>query len=63
MCSYSRMLVKKNDKISIFACTLVDDDDYFDFGADLSEAMATDAILKHHRCFDCFSCGVACGEL
>ncbi len=63
MCSYSRMLVKKNGKMSLFACTLVDDDDFFDFGDDLPQALATDAILKHHRCFDCFSCGVACGEL
>jgi len=63
MCSYSRMLVKKNSKMSLFACTLVDDDDFFDFGDDFTQALTTDAILKHHRCFDCFSCGVACGEL
>ncbi|MCF6174777.1 MAG: radical SAM protein [Victivallaceae bacterium] len=63
MCSYSRMLLKQHDQMTIFACTLVDDDDFFDFGSDLKQAMATDAVLKHHRCFDCFSCGVACGEL
>jgi sulfatase maturation enzyme AslB (radical SAM superfamily) len=62
MCSYSRMLLKKNGMMRIFACTLVDDDDFFDFGMDLKQAMATDAVLKHHRCFACFSCGVACGE-
>jgi hypothetical protein len=61
MCNHSRMLLKQDGKMKIFACTLVDDDDFFNLGADLQSAIEQDVVLKHHRCWVCFSCGVDCG--
>lgn len=61
MCAYSKMALTKNGKIAIYACTLVDDDDFYDLGSTLEEAMSKRVILKHKRCFSCFSSGVSCG--
>lgn len=62
MCHYSRMVLKKNGKISIYACTLVDDDDDYKLGNTLSESLKPRIMLKHHRCFSCFSSGTSCSE-
>ena len=63
MCSFSKMVLKKEGEMRVFACTLVDDDEDFDLGTSLSEAMQARVMLKHHRCYTCFAGGASCSEL
>lgn len=63
MCSFSKMVVKKNGQVRVYACTLVDDDEDYDLGGSLSEAMRVRVMLKHHRCYTCFASGTSCSEL
>ncbi len=63
MCSFSKMVVKKGGRMRIYACTLVDDDEDYDLGGTLSEAMKIRVMLKHHRCYTCFTNGASCSEL
>ncbi|MGB9619871.1 MAG: radical SAM protein, partial [Armatimonadota bacterium] len=60
MCSYSRMIVKKNSRCGVYACTLVDDDEDFDLGDTLRESLNVRVRLKHHRCYSCFAYGTTC---
>ncbi len=60
MCSYSKMIVKKNGVASVYACTLVDDDEAYDLGASLKTALGAKVMLRHHRCYSCFSVGTSC---
>ena len=60
MCTYTRMLVKRDDKVRVFACTLVDDDPDYDLGSTLQESMDTRIMLRHHRCFSCYRFGASC---
>ena len=62
MCSYSKMVVKKDGRMRVYACTLVDDDEDYDLGGSLSEAMSARVMLRHHRCFSCFASGTSCSE-
>jgi sulfatase maturation enzyme AslB (radical SAM superfamily) len=62
MCSYSKMVLKVNGKMAVYACTLVDDDDDYNLGDNLHAAMRARVMLRHHRCFGCFSCGTSCSE-
>ena len=62
MCSFSRMIVKKNGRCGVYACTLVDDDEQFDLGETLAESLDVRIRLKHHRCYSCFGCGSTCSE-
>jgi len=62
MCNYSKMVLKVNGKMGVYACTLVDDDDDYNLGTSLHEAMNTRIMLKHHRCFTCFAAGTSCSE-
>jgi MoaA/NifB/PqqE/SkfB family radical SAM enzyme len=62
MCGYSKMVVKKDGRMRVFACTLVDDDERYDLGGTLTEAMRYRVMLAHHRCFSCFACGASCSE-
>ena len=62
MCGYSKMAVKKHGRVGFYACTLVDDDDMYNLGDSLDEAMKCDIMLKHPRCFSCFAEGVSCDE-
>jgi len=62
MCAFSRMIVKKNGKMGVYACTLVDDDPAFDLGAELKQAAARHVMLRHSRCSVCFSQGVSCSS-
>lgn len=62
MCTFSKMIVKKNGKMCVYACTLVDDDDDYDLGQTLHQAMPVTIMLKHHRCYSCFACGASCSE-
>ncbi len=62
MCNFSKMVVKKDGRMRVFACTLVDDDDDYDLGGSLAESMDIRIMLRHHRCFSCFACGASCSE-
>ncbi|MFT7560677.1 MAG: molybdenum cofactor biosynthesis enzyme MoaA [Flavobacteriales bacterium] len=62
MCAYSRMLVKQNGRMTIYSCTLVDDDDRYAFHGSLRESLEQRTLLTHHRCFSCFSLGASCSE-
>ena len=63
MCHYSRMVVKKNGRMRVYACTLVDDDESYDFGGTLEESQAKRVYLRHHRCYTCFALGASCSEI
>jgi molybdenum cofactor biosynthesis enzyme MoaA len=59
MCSYSRMLVKQQGRVRVYACTLVDDDP--DYAVDtLRDSFDMRVMLRHHRCFSCYRFGASC---
>lgn len=60
MCSYSRMLVKEDGKVKVYACTLVDDDPDYGVSGSLRESLDTRVMLRHHRCFSCYRFGASC---
>ena len=62
MCNFSKMVVKKNGSMGVYACTLVDDDSDYDLGSTLSESMKIRIMLRHHRCYSCFAFGASCSE-
>jgi len=62
MCAFSKMVVKQNGRLRVYACTLVDDDPLYDLGGSLSEAMQRRVKLGHHRCYSCFAHGASCSE-
>lgn len=62
MCAFSKMVLKKNGKMRVYACTLVDDDEDYDLGGTLSESLKVRVMLRHHRCFSCFAFGASCSE-
>ncbi len=62
MCAFSKMLVKQNGRMRVYACTLVDDDPEYDLGHSLEEALTQRISMKHQRCFSCFKYGSSCSE-
>lgn len=60
MCTYTRMLVKRGDRVRVYACTLVDDDPQYDLGGTLRESLDERIMLRHHRCFACYRFGASC---
>jgi len=62
MCAFSKMVVKQKGKMSVYACTLVDDDLDYALGSNLREAMQHRISMKHHRCYSCFAFGASCSE-
>lgn len=62
MCAFSKMVIKKDGKMRVYACTLVDDDDGYDQGANLRSAVDERVLLQHHRCYSCFAYGSSCSE-
>ena len=62
MCSFSKMIVKINNKMRVYACTLVDDDKSYDLGHNLKESMKKRIMMRHHRCYSCFAFGSSCSE-
>lgn len=63
MCAFSKMVVKIEGRMRVYACTLVDDDPSYDLGGSLTEAMPARIELRHHRCYACFEFGASCSEL
>ncbi|MDA0577023.1 MAG: radical SAM protein [Verrucomicrobia bacterium] len=62
MCAYTKMVVKRDGHLRVYACTLVDDDPDYDLGGTLSASMQVRVMLKHHRCFSCFAYGASCSD-
>lgn len=62
MCAFSKMVVKQNGNMRVYACTLVDDDPRYDQGGTLAEALGQRVMLGHHRCYSCFAFGSSCSE-
>ncbi len=63
MCDFSKMIVKQDNQMRVYACTLVDDDKDYDLGGSLKEAMRPRVMMKHHRCYSCFAQGASCSEI
>jgi sulfatase maturation enzyme AslB (radical SAM superfamily) len=63
MCSFSKMVLKMDGKMRVYACTLVDDDPDYDLGDSLRESLKFRIMLQHHRCFSCFAYGASCSEV
>jgi sulfatase maturation enzyme AslB (radical SAM superfamily) len=63
MCASSRMIIKKEGKMRVYACTLVDDDEEYDLGSDLGLSLEAKISMKHHRCYSCFAFGASCSEI
>lgn len=63
MCAFSKMVVKKNGRMRVYACTLVDDDEAYDLGATLRESLGKRIMMRHHRCYSCFAYGSSCSEI
>jgi len=53
MCSYSRMLLKRDGQLRVHACAFTDDDPRFDMGASLRDAGLAAVSLQHQRCRQC----------
>ncbi len=62
MCNFSKMIIKLEGRLRVYACTLVDDDPAYDLGPTLAQAMRIRVMLRHHRCFSCFQYGASCSE-
>ena len=62
MCAFSKMVIKKNGRMRVYACTLVDDDEQYDQGVNLKAALEQRVMLAHHRCYSCFAYGSSCSE-
>jgi sulfatase maturation enzyme AslB (radical SAM superfamily) len=63
MCAFSRMVIKQGGRMRVYACTLVDDDPYYDLGDSLTKAARTRVQLGHPRCYACFASSASCSEL
>jgi organic radical activating enzyme len=62
MCAFSKMIIKKNNQMKIYSCTLVDDDEAYDQGTSLKQSLIEPVSMKHHRCYSCFAYGASCSE-
>ncbi len=62
MCAFSKMVIKIEGRMRVYACTLVDDDPDYDLGGSLKESLGVRVMLKHHRCYSCFAFGSSCSE-
>ena len=63
MCANSKMIIKKDDQMQVYACTLVDDDEDYFLATNLANSMKKTINLKHHRCYSCFAMGASCSEM
>lgn len=63
MCAFSKMVIKKQGRMRVYACTLVDDDNSYDLGGTLGESLGKRIMMTHHRCYSCFAFGSSCSEI
>jgi molybdenum cofactor biosynthesis enzyme MoaA len=63
MCSNAKMIVKRSGAMRVYACPLVDDDETFDQGATLAEALRREVCLRHCRCHVCIRTGASMSAL
>ena len=63
MCAFSRMVVKIDGRMKVYACTLVDDDPEYALGETLVQSLQVPVSMKHHRCYSCFKFGASCSEM
>jgi sulfatase maturation enzyme AslB (radical SAM superfamily) len=63
MCAFSKMVIRRNGRMRVYACTLVDDDSRYDLGGTLTESMSERILMRHHRCYACFAYGSSCSEI
>ena len=63
MCAFSKMVIKKDGRMRVYACTLVDDDESYDLGGTLEESLNKRVMMRHHRCYSCFAFGSSCSEM
>lgn len=63
MCAFSKMIIKKQGRMRVYACTLVDDDESYDLGGDIRESLGKRIMMRHHRCYTCFAFGSSCSEI
>jgi sulfatase maturation enzyme AslB (radical SAM superfamily) len=63
MCTFSKMIIKKDGRMRVYACTLVDDDESYDLGGTLAESLESRIMMRHHRCYSCFAFGSSCSEI
>jgi len=63
MCAFSKMIIKKDGRMRVYACTLVDDDESYDLGETLAESLESRIMMRHHRCYSCFAFGSSCSEI
>ncbi len=63
MCAFSKMVIRIDGRMRVYACTLVDDDPGYDLGGSLKESMTQRIMLDHHRCYSCFAYGSSCSEI
>ncbi len=62
MCASSKMIIKKDNQMQVYACTLVDDDEDYYLGNSLQDSLSQRISMKHHRCYSCFAFGASCSE-
>jgi sulfatase maturation enzyme AslB (radical SAM superfamily) len=62
MCYFSKMVVKRDGAMKVYACTLVDDDLEYEMGSNLKVSQQQRISMKHHRCYSCFAYGSSCSE-
>ena len=62
MCNFSKMVAKQSGRVRVYACTLVDDDQDYALGTALKDTLDVRVMLKHHRCYACFSSGTSCSQ-
>ena len=53
MCGHSRMLLKRDGQLRLYACGFTDDDTRFDLGPSLVTAVNASVCLQHQRCRQC----------
>ncbi len=53
MCTHSRMLLKRDGQLRVYACAFTDDDERFDLDSSLSTATQASVCLQHQRCRQC----------
>jgi uncharacterized Fe-S cluster-containing radical SAM superfamily protein len=57
-CSRSRMLLRRDGRLRVAPCALVDDTPALEFDVGLSQSLRMPARLRHARCVQCMTLGV-----